>query len=51
MIDRKIIHIDMDAFFAPVEQRDRPELRGLPVAVGQAFVSATRYCSGTSLRV
>lgn len=31
---RKIIHIDMDAFFASVEQRDRPELRGLPIAVG-----------------
>jgi DNA polymerase-4 len=31
---RKIIHIDMDAFYASVEQRDNPEYRGQPIAVG-----------------
>src|SRR3954469_24075577 len=31
---RKIIHIDMDAFYASIEQRDHPQYRGKPIAVG-----------------
>ncbi len=46
-MERKIIHIDMDAFFAAIEQRDNPDLRGKPIVVGfdgpRGVVSTASY--------
>ena len=54
MTERKIIHVDMDQFFAAVEQRDHPELRGRPIAVGydgeRGVVSTASYVALECIR-
>lgn len=41
--DRTVLHLDVDAFFASIEQRDDPKLRGKPVAVGTGVVASCSY--------
>ena len=47
---RKIIHIDMDTFYASVGQYDHPELRGIPIAVGGGGGPSAGCCGHPIIR-
>lgn len=51
MPGRKIVHVDMDAFFASVEIRDRPELKGLPIAVAHSGLRSVVTTASYEARV
>ena len=42
-MEKIYLHYDMDAFFASVEQRDNPRLKGIPIAVGHGVVTTASY--------